>query len=62
MELNLDQFIAGIKDSRKYSPIGMYPAMDMDIAIVVDQEVSPPGYRTGYPGKRIGYFAAGKAV
>ncbi len=38
-ELNLDVFVKNIEGEKKFKPIPVYPSMDMDIAIVIDQKV-----------------------
>ena len=38
-ELDLQKFAKYGKDNKKYTPIPKYPAVERDIAIVVDEEV-----------------------
>jgi len=39
MELNLDKFINNIKDAKKYKPVPAFPTIDIDLAIVVDDNI-----------------------
>ncbi|MDD3818702.1 MAG: phenylalanine--tRNA ligase subunit beta [Actinomycetota bacterium] len=39
MELNLDDFVNNIRKGKKYKPITSFPAIDIDLAIVVDEEI-----------------------
>jgi phenylalanyl-tRNA synthetase beta chain len=39
LELNLDKFIENIKYSRDFSQIPSYPSIDIDLAIVVDEDL-----------------------
>ncbi len=40
LELDLDDFIENLTAAKHFRPIPKYPSMDMDIAIVVDREIS----------------------
>ena len=39
MELNLDNFINNMKETRNYRPISTFPSIDVDLAIVVDDKI-----------------------
>ena len=39
MEINMDNFINNIKETRNYKPIPAFPSIDIDIAIVVDDKI-----------------------
>ncbi len=39
MELNMDEFINNIKSEKKYSAITQFPSIDIDLAIVVNEEI-----------------------
>jgi phenylalanyl-tRNA synthetase beta chain len=39
MELNLDEFINNIKGTKKYKSIPVFPSIDIDLAIVVDDKI-----------------------
>ncbi len=38
-ELNLDTFIGGMQKHRQFKPVPVHPSIDMDIAMVIDQQV-----------------------
>ncbi|HEY4663181.1 MAG TPA: phenylalanine--tRNA ligase subunit beta [Candidatus Humimicrobiaceae bacterium] len=39
MEINMDNFINNIKETRDYKPIPAFPSIDIDLAIVVDDKI-----------------------
>jgi len=39
LELNLDEFVKNIAVLKRYEPIPMYPSVDIDLAIVVDEDI-----------------------
>jgi len=39
LELNLDKFIKNISGLKKYKPIPLFPSIEIDIAIVVDEDI-----------------------
>lgn len=39
MELDMDEFINNIKSKKRYSAIPQFPSIDIDLAIVVDEEI-----------------------
>ncbi len=39
MELNMDNFINNIKETRNYKPIPAFPSIDIDLAIVIDDKI-----------------------
>ena len=39
MELNLDNFINNMKETRDYKPVSAFPSIDVDLAIVVDDKI-----------------------
>ncbi|MGM0365425.1 MAG: phenylalanine--tRNA ligase subunit beta [Actinomycetota bacterium] len=38
-EINLDKFIGNIKAEKQFEPVPVYPSIDVDIAIVVDEKI-----------------------
>jgi phenylalanyl-tRNA synthetase beta chain len=39
MEINLDNFINNMKETRDYKPVSAFPSIDIDLAIVVDDKI-----------------------
>lgn len=39
IELNLDNFINNLKETRDYKPVSVFPSIDIDLAIVVDDKI-----------------------
>jgi len=39
MEINMDDFINNIKETRDYKPVTVFPSIDIDLAIVVDNKI-----------------------
>lgn len=40
MELNMDEFINDIKETIEYKPISVFPSIDIDLALVVDDKIN----------------------